>query len=121
MMEEAAVFLLAATVLLVAAFTVANTYRLSYLLVPQLRARKKAREVAIGACRKLLPDEPVCGAGICADEPDRYVVRVFYGNRYVSPTTSRLPPWRGYLIVAVRKDTYVDEVINDERYCPTIR
>jgi hypothetical protein len=100
-----------------------ENYPLLYPLFPQLRSRKMAREVAIWACKKLFPDEPVFGAGICADEPDRYVVRVCYGNRSMSDmATFRLPPWRECLIVAVQKDTYVDEVIVDDgKYRPMIR
>jgi hypothetical protein len=128
--EVAAWFLLIATVLFAvafaAAFALTNVYRLPYLLFPRLRARKeateKAREVAIQTCRNRFPDEPVLGASICSDEPDRYVVRVFYGNRDASSIASKLPPWRAYLIVAVRKDAYAGEVIDDDgRYRPVIR
>jgi hypothetical protein len=93
---------------------------LLYRLFPRLRARKKAGEVAVLACKKRFPDELIRGAVTCADEPGRYVVRVFYGNRPIAPVMQ--PPWRGCLIVAVRKDTYADEVIvDDEQYRPAIR
>jgi hypothetical protein len=107
---------------LLTVFEVANMLRLWSLLFAPSRAREKARDVAVRACEKHLPGEPIRGAVICADEPDRYVIRVFYGNRDRSPETFRLPPWRGCLIVAVEKTTYVDEVIDDDkRYRPTIR
>jgi hypothetical protein len=131
MMEVAVLFLLIGTVIVLFALAVANIPRLLSLLVgllfPWLRVRKeayqKAREVGIQTCNKRYPDEPVLSARVCDDEADRYVVMVFYGNRPVTAENYMAPRWRSYLVVAVRKDTYVDEVIDgdQERYRPVIR
>jgi|SRR5580692_8916785 hypothetical protein len=95
---------------------------LLYWFFPQLRAKNVAKEAAIRACKKHLPDEPILSAVICADETERYVVRVFYGKRPWSSTHYMLPPWLDCLIVAVRKDTYADEIIVDNgKYYPWIR
>lgn len=88
-------------------------YRWLYPLFPQLRTRRKSREIAIRSCQKCLPDEPVLGTSICANEPDRYVVMVRLGT---PPDPLAYPGlrvnWRpGRLIVAVQKNTYVGEVI----------
>ena len=101
-------------------------YRRLYLLFPQLRARRKAREIAIRTCQKHSPDERVLGTSICANEPDRYVVIVRLG---LPPSPMDLRGfkinWRpGLLIVAVQKDTYVDEVIvanERQKYLPRVR
>lgn len=99
---------------------------LLHKLFPRLRARATAREAATRLCRNLLPDgEPIRGSVICADEPDRYVVRVFCGTREVSLDTYMLPPWRECLIFAVAKDTYSAALLTDdddeEKYRPAIR
>jgi hypothetical protein len=95
---------------------------LLYWFFPHLRAKNMAREAALRACKKHVPEEPIFSAVICADETDRYVVSVFYGKRPWSSTHHMAPPWLDCLIVAVRKDTYADEIIVDnERYYPRIR
>jgi hypothetical protein len=101
------------------------------LVFPQMRERKaerreaakKATEIAIQACKKHFPDEPIIGAGVRDEEPGRYVVIVFYGNRVWSSENYRAPPWRDYLVVTVWKNTDTDEVIADdqERYRPVVR
>lgn len=84
--------------------------------------RAIARRMARESCRALLPEEPILGASVCADEPGRYVVRVFCGNRPVSVETYRLPPWRECLIFAVAKDTHaVQQLTDNEKYYPVIR
>ena len=99
-----------------------NLARLIRKLFPRTHARAMAKEAASRACHTLLPGEPILGATICADEPGRYVVRVFCGNRPASPEVYRLPPWRECLIFAVMKDTYSAEQIRaDEKYRPMIR
>lgn len=125
-MEVAIWFLPIATVLLVVAFAVAlalvNVQQLPLRLFPRLRARKKAREVGIQVCKERFPDEPIHGAEICGSKPDRYVVRIYYGDGYALSGPVKLPPWRDYLFVVVRKDTYVGEVIDDDGQYPlTIR
>jgi hypothetical protein len=93
-----------------------------YKLFPRLRARAAAREAATRLCRTVLPDEPILGSAICADEPGRYVVRVFCGHRPASAETYLLPPWRVCLVFAVAKDTYsAAQLADDEKYRPTIR
>ncbi len=95
---------------------------LLYKLFPRARAKAKAREAARRMCQALLPGEPVMGASICADEPGRYVVRVFCGIRPASPATYRLPPWRECWVVAVAKETYsAERITDDEQYRPMIR
>lgn len=95
---------------------------LLYKLFPRLCARALAREAATRLCRAALPGEPILGSVICADEPGRYVVRVFCGNRPASPDTYMSPPWRECLIFAVTKDTYsAARLTDDEEYRPTIR
>jgi hypothetical protein len=95
---------------------------LLYRLFPRLRARAIAREAARLACHDLLPGEAIMSASVCADEPSRYVVRVFCGERPASAEARMLPPWRECLIFAVTKNTYVAaRVTDDEKYRPTIR
>jgi hypothetical protein len=90
-------------------------------LVAGFGARRRAREVASHLCRQLLPGEPVLGTWICANESDRYVVRVFCGQQ-ADATASREPGWRECLIVAVKKGSDVAQLITDDaEYRPTIR
>ena len=94
---------------------------LLYKLFPRMRARASAREAASQACHALRPGEPILGSCICADEPNRYVVRVYCGNR-PDFEIHRLPPWRECLIFAVMKDTSsAEQIMNDEKYRPIIR
>jgi hypothetical protein len=58
---------------------------------------------------------------ICADEPERYVVRVFVGRRD-DTIAAKLPPWRDCLVFAVPKDRGPPSLlVDDARYRPTIR
>jgi hypothetical protein len=96
--------------------------RTSVQTIPYVGARALARRMARQSCRALLPQEPILGTSVCADEPDRYVVRGFCGNRTTSTENYRLPPWRECLIFAVTKDTYdVERLIDNEKYYPVIR
>lgn len=80
----------------------------------------RARRIAEALCKATYPDEPVHGSWIGANEPARFVVRVFYGQRPL--TYEKLPPWRGCLIVAVDKTTLAAAPIeNDEPYRPVLR
>jgi hypothetical protein len=57
---------------------------------------------------------------ICADESERYVVRVFVGLR--GQNQRMLPPWRECLIFGVRKDGDPSAVlVEDARYQPVLR
>jgi hypothetical protein len=130
-MEVAGLCLLIGTVIILFAFAATKIPRLLYLMAslvfPSFRLRKeaykKAREVGIQTCKKLYPDEPVLSASVSDDEAGRHVVTVFYGNRDATSGHYKLPPWKSYLIVAVQKDTYLDEVTegDQERYRPVIR
>jgi len=85
-------------------------------------ARSQAQKVVRDLCRSLLPEEPILGTVICADEADRYVVRVFFGDRPFSAETYMLPPWKECLIFAVTKNSYaVEQIIDDRKYDPVIR
>ncbi|MCL2310276.1 MAG: hypothetical protein FWC42_08415 [Proteobacteria bacterium] len=85
------------------------------------RAQKHARSLAEELCRRLRPNEPILGTALCADEDERYIVRVFCGKRTEEPA-STLPPWRECLIVAVTKDNMVAELTKDGGpYQPVIR
>ena len=94
-----------------------------YQLPLRIRARAKARNVAIDACHGAFPDELIHGAWVCADEPDRYVVRVFCGGRqFVIGEARMLPPWQTCLIFAVTKNTYaVQRLPSGGRYDPVLR
>lgn len=63
-----------------------------------------ARRRAEALCQQTNPAEPLLGSWICANEPGRFVVRVFYGQReWTSEVATMMPPWRDCLIVAVDK------------------
>ena len=112
-MEVAVLVLLIGAVIFLLAFAVTKIPRLlcllGGLLFPRLRIRKeaykKAQEVGIQTFQKRYPDEPIRSARVCDEEADRYVVMVFYGNREMTAETYKSPPWKSYLVVAVRKDT----------------
>jgi hypothetical protein len=90
-------------------------------LLSRFGARGRARELAQESCRRLRPGEPILGTWLCANEPERYVVRVFLGERTGDPVKG-LPRWRECLIFAVNKDCTVAELVNnDERYRPVVR
>lgn len=94
---------------------------LLYKLFPDIQAKATAKEVAAQSCQILRPDEPIFGVIVCADEPDRYVVRVFCGKRRFEPEYPRMPPWRECLIFAVMKDKFSVEQITNGEYQPVIR
>ena len=82
----------------------------------------RARRLAEQLCRKLHPSEPAQGSVVCADEPTRFVVRVFCGR----PTTPDLlwpkPKWGVCVIVAVDKYTQeAEQVVDDTPYRPLLR
>ena len=90
-------------------------------LFPSMQDKAMAQELAAQSCQALRPDDSILGAIVCADEPDRYVVRVFCGERRFEPEYPRLPPWRECLIFAVTKDKFSVEPIMSREYQPTIR
>lgn len=94
---------------------------LLYKLFPGMKAKAIAKELAAQSCRILRPDEPIFGTVVCADEPDRYVVRVFCGNRRFEPEYLRMPSWRECLIFAVMKNNFSVEQIENGEYQPVIR
>jgi len=78
-------------------------------------------QVAGDLCREFRPGEPVLGTSICANEDDRYVVRVFCGQR-MEALAELGPGWRECLVVSVKKGSDLAELItDDEKYRPTIR
>ena len=93
-------------------------YRLHRLLFPQWHARRQAqkriKEAAAQAFKRLYPEEPFFNGGICGDEPDRCFVRILYRRNEKFPLDARGSPWSSYLILAVRKDTYAVEVIDED-------
>ena len=80
-----------------------------------------AKELACQACQAMHPDEPIFGVVVCADEPERYVVRVFCGERRYEPMYYRMPLWRECLIFAVLKNQFLVEQITSGEYEPTMR
>ena len=61
------------------------------------------------------------GTWLCAEETDRYVVRVFCGLRAEEPVR-RMPPWRECIVFAVTKQTFVASVVvDDEANRPRLR
>jgi hypothetical protein len=68
----------------------------------------------------MFPDDPVMGAAVCADEPTRYVVRVFCGVRD-DPVVRMLPPWKHCFIFSVSKNDNAVQKIDDGRYRPILR
>jgi hypothetical protein len=84
------------------------------------RARKRAHKVAGALCQQLRPDDPILATVICANEADRYIVRVFCGHR-TEARIDRHPGWRECLIISVKKGSDVVELITDDaKYRPTI-
>lgn len=77
-----------------------------------IRRGAEARRAAERLCAALFPGEPRHGSWVCADEPERFVVRVFCGDRAGSP--ARLPPWRECVVVAVDKATLTAERVADD-------
>ncbi len=74
----------------------------------------RVRRVAEALCQQTYPCEPMLGSWICADEPGRLVVRVFYGQRqWTGETVTMMPPWCDCLIVAVDKATLQATAIKD--------
>jgi hypothetical protein len=94
---------------------------LANLGVAGFRARRRACKVAGDLCRDLRPGEPILGTTICANESDRYVIRVFCGQR-AEEEPSMHPGWRECLIVSVKKGSDQAELITDDAgYRPVIR
>ena len=79
----------------------------------------RARRIAESWCHEHFPHEPIYASVVCADEPSRFVIRVFCGER---PTSEeKLPPWSSCVVIAVDKLTFVAErVVDDEPYRPII-
>lgn len=79
----------------------------------------RAQREAEALCRRLFPEEPVINSGLRADEPSRYVVIVYYGHRTIQ---AKLPLWKDRLVVAIDKDTFAAEPIEDSKaYLSLIR
>ena len=71
-------------------------------------------------CRSLHSREPIYGLTLCAEEAERWVVRVYYGNREMSEYMG--PPWRDWFAVGIDKLSGSTEVIADaDKYRPIIR
>jgi hypothetical protein len=87
-------------------------------LLARLRNRRKAVEAARLLCTTSACGEPIFNAVVCAEEPDRYVVRVFLGIR--DPGYDRSPPWRDCWLVAVERGTNAASRIYDDIYKPRI-
>jgi hypothetical protein len=84
-------------------------------------ARRRARAAAEALARDCRPHEPILGAVICAEEDERYVVRVFVGKRD-NPHSERLPPWRECLVFAVPKNSGSPSLlVDDAPYRSTVR
>lgn len=80
----------------------------------------RARRAAEALCKQVHPDELIQGSWICASETNRFIVRVFYGQR--EQTATMLPPWRECFIVAVNKTTLYAAPVGDETpYRPILR
>jgi hypothetical protein len=81
--------------------------------------RRRARAQAEAACRRLRPGAPIVGTWLCAEEPERFVVRVFCGTRAES---LRAPQWNECLVFAVTPDAARAELlVDDVAYRPTVR
>ena len=70
-------------------------------------ARRRAEADAVSACEALRADTPIMGATLVAEEPERFVVRVFVGVRDDAPP-KMLPPWAECLVFAIRKDALAE-------------
>ena len=83
----------------------------------------RARRIAETLCQSLYAGEVFQGSYLIADEPTRYVVRVFIGQREWESVPETLPPWRVCVIVGVDKTTFVAAQIVDgeEAYRPILR
>lgn len=84
-----------------------------------LPARKKAHRAARRAASRMESHEPILGSAMRADEPSRFVVSVFIGQR--EPYEHRLPPWRKCLVFGVDKVTFEARLELGEKYRPVIR
>ena len=82
--------------------------------------RRRAREAAIELVRSARPGERVRGAVVVDEDAERYVVRVFIGDRE-NREAAMLPPWRECLIVAVPVNGGDPEIVDEPRYRPTLR
>lgn len=80
----------------------------------------RARRLAEAWCKQRNPDEIIHGTWICANEPTRFVVRVFCGQR--ERTGEKLPPWQNCSVIAVDKRTLIAApVADDAPYRPILR
>lgn len=73
-------------------------------------------------CGRLYAGDPVRSSSVCADEPTRFVVRVFCGYR--DPPRDLRPQitWARCIIVAVDKNTRIaEQIVDDKRYRPMLR
>lgn len=75
-------------------------------------ARRRAEADAVSACETLRADTPIIGATLVAEEPERFVVRVFVGVRNDDPPQT-LPPWTECLVFAIRKDAFAEAASPD--------
>ena len=83
-----------------------------------VRARRQAERL----CGRLYADDPVQSSWVYANEPTRFVVRVFCGHRDPPPSLFPRLPWRRCVIVAVDKATEAtEEIVDDKRYRPILR
>ena len=97
------------------------SYAMLRTWVAGFRALRRAHKVAGELCQQLRPDDPVLATVICANESDRYIVRVFCGHR-TEAQIDRHPGWRECLIISVKKGSDVVELVADDaKYRPTIR
>lgn len=74
------------------------------------RAVAKVREV----CTSLLRGELIRGTYVCADEPERFVVLVFWGTSELE--LIGIPPWKECWSFAVNKASGVVHRIHDPQY-----
>ena len=82
----------------------------------------RARRLAEQFCGTLHQEESIHGSWVCANEPARFVVRVFYGHRTLVPDLLPAPAWGRCIIVAVDKMTWATEqIIEDKQYRPILR
>lgn len=80
--------------------------------------RKIARKESTKLCQSLHPDEKIFSAVVCADESDRFVVRVFCGQRMENEF--KTVPWKGCYLFAVSKNDNGVISISDEKYMPRL-
>lgn len=82
------------------------------------RNRNVAKKESIQLCQLLHPDEMIFGVVVCADEPDRFVVRVFCGQQ--TEHEFKTVPWKNCFLFAVSKNDNSVVSIRDEKYMPRL-